>query len=67
MHHVLDAVERILVVCFFVLVAVVIAVGQFPQCAVEDQTMCVWDSATHGNAQGSSFIAFTETFRIYLP
>ena len=33
----------------------------FQPCATEDSTMCYWDSAQHGNGQGTSFYSISET------
>ena len=37
-----------------------------PECATEDSTLCVWNAASRGNGAGQSFLAITDTYRIYL-
>ncbi|WP_053352719.1 hypothetical protein [Leucobacter musarum] len=33
-----------------------VAVAVLPACATEDASICVWDTAAHGNGAGSSFV-----------
>lgn len=67
MHKVLDAVEIAFVSLFIVFVALLIVVGNFPECATEDDTMCVWTAYAHGNGKGDSFVSFTEQLKVRLP
>lgn len=41
-----------------------LAVPALTPCPTEDSTGCNWDASRHGNGQGDSFIAYTETILI---
>jgi hypothetical protein len=37
-----------------------------PPCPTEDANMCTWDASVQGNKSGTSFIALTDDFVIFL-
>lgn len=50
------------------LAAVAMMLGAVPvvtPCPTEDSTLCYWDSSTHGNGLGLSYVALTEDVRLY--
>lgn len=47
-------------------ILLIIVSALFPSCQTEDSTGCYWDASTQGNGQGTSFVAITDDFIIYL-
>lgn len=47
-------------------ILLIIVSALFPSCQTEDSTGCYWDASAQGNGQGTSFVAITDDFIIYL-